>query len=596
MLVLYETSLGFCLFRLADNGKLEDKNLWKEFETPEGANNLLKLQSIHRFSSTADAVEDITAISAGKLSKSLKKFLVEEVQDKHVGKKGSATAKETLLVSDPKLGGAISKKLEIQVISESTKLQTQDLYRGMRTQIAALLGEYQVEESDLNTMALGLSHSLSRYKLKFSPDKVDTMIVQAIALLDDLDKEINIYSMRVKEWYGWHFPEMAKIISDNLAYAKVVKAMGLRTNAASTDFSTILPEQEEETLKAAAVISMGTEISDSDLAHIHLLTDQVISITTYRAELYSYLQNRMAAIAPNLTALLGELVGARLIAHAGTLLNLAKQPASTVQILGAEKALFRAMKTKHDTPKYGLIFHASLVGQAPQKLKGKMARMVATKAALSIRLDALADADTRSGEEAPSIGLAARAKLESRLRFLQEGMGIQSVRRADRSDRGNQAPFEMRGTGATYNSAADSLIPTQRQPVSPEVSMTGDEDEKAAKKRRKEEKRAAKAAKAGTSTATLTNGINGDASHSADLADETTDKAARKEAKRLKKAAKAAAAAANTDALPAAAVPDPSTSSKKRKAEEAETTGGSQLVGAEVNGEKKKKKKRHSEA
>src|SRR5215475_9836281 len=78
------------------------------------------------------------------------------------------------------------------------------------------------------------------------------------------------------------------------------------------------------------------------------------------------------AIAPNLTTLVGELVGARLISHAGSLMNLAKHPASTVQILGAEKALFRALKTKHDTPKYGLIFHASLIGQAGPKMKGKV--------------------------------------------------------------------------------------------------------------------------------------------------------------------------------------------------------------------------------
>lgn len=176
----------------------------------------------------------------------------------------------------------------------------------------------------------------------------------------------------IQEWYGWHFPEMAKIISDNQAYAKVVKAMGFRTNAATTDFSEILPEDLEEVLKAAAVISMGTEISATDLQHIHLLADQVISISQYRTELYTYLTNRMNAIAPNLTALVGELVGARLIAHAGSLMTLAKHPASTIQILGAEKALFRALKTKHDTPKYGLIFHASLVGSAPQKLKGKV--------------------------------------------------------------------------------------------------------------------------------------------------------------------------------------------------------------------------------
>ena len=104
---------------------------------------------------------------------------------------------------------------------------------------------------------------------------------------------------------------------------------------------------------------MGTEISDSDINHIHALCDQVISISAYRSQLAEYLRNRMNAIAPNLTALVGELVGARLISHAGSLRNLAKQPASTVQILGAEKALFRALKTKHDTPKYGLIYHVS---------------------------------------------------------------------------------------------------------------------------------------------------------------------------------------------------------------------------------------------
>ena len=132
---------------------------------------------------------------------------------------------------------------------------------------------------------------------------------------------------------------------------------GFRTNAATTDFAAILPEDLEAVLKAAAEISMGTEISESDIAHIHSLCDQVISISQYRSQLAEYLRNRMNAIAPNLTVLVGELVGARLISHAGSLLNLAKHPASTIQILGAEKALFRALKTKHDTPKYGLIYH-----------------------------------------------------------------------------------------------------------------------------------------------------------------------------------------------------------------------------------------------
>ncbi|GAA5874003.1 hypothetical protein JCM16303_002658 [Sporobolomyces ruberrimus] len=554
MLVLFESAVGLALFKIKD-GKLEDKDIHKQFETEEGANNLVKLQAIHRFTSTATAVEDMTAIGEGKVSKSLKKFLTDEITGNKKFKN------EKLAVSEPKLAGAIQKKLEgISVVSDST---TQDLYRGIRQQLSSLLGD--IDPRDLSTMELGLSHSLSRYKLKFSPDKVDTMVVQAIALLDDLDKEINIYSMRVKEWYGWHFPEMGKIITENITYAKVVKAMGFRTNYNTTDFSHVLPEELEETLKSAAAVSMGTEISEQDLDHIHLLCDQVISITQYRTELYEYLRNRMAAIAPNLTALVGELVGARLIAHAGSLMSLAKHPASTVQILGAEKALFRALKTKHDTPKYGLIFHASLVGQAPQKLKGKMARMVATKAALSIRLDALADADTKSGTESATIGIENRAKLESRLRQLEAGIGHTSLRSLSKANGGEkQKRYEPTGNGASYNAGADSvsLVPTGVEAgkggdegvEKMQVEETEEERKKREKKEKKERRKSEKSGAADESVVVVGE-VEGD------------DEAAKKERKRLKKEAKKAAEAA-TEAGAEAASPSKKDKKKKRKAEE----------------------------
>ncbi|GAA5939680.1 hypothetical protein JCM1841_001149 [Sporobolomyces salmonicolor] len=555
MLVLFESAVGLALFKVKD-AKLDDKDLYKQFETEEGANNLVKLQAIHRFTSTATAVEDMTAIGEGKVSKSLKKFLTEEITD------NKKLKNEKLAVSEPKLAGAIQKKLEgLTVISDSS---VHDLYRGIRQQLSALLGD--IDPRDLSTMELGLSHSLSRYKLKFSPDKVDTMVVQAIALLDDLDKEINIYSMRVKEWYGWHFPEMGKIITENITYAKVVKAMGFRTNYNTTDFSHVLPEELEESLKSAAAVSMGTEISEQDLDHINLLADQVISITQYRTELYEYLRNRMAAIAPNLTALVGELVGARLIAHAGSLMSLAKHPASTVQILGAEKALFRALKTKHDTPKYGLIFHASLVGQAPQKLKGKMARMVATKAALSIRLDALADADSKSSLDSATIGIENRAKLESRLRQLEAGLGHTSLRSlAKANGQGEkQKRFEMKGNGAGYNAGADavSLVPTGVEPGNGAdegvEKMAVEETEEQRRKREKKEKKERRKSEKGVE---------------ADEGDE--DEAAKKERKRLKKEAKkaadAAAAAGGESASPAK---KEKKDKKKRKAESDDEEGG----------------------
>jgi nucleolar protein 58 len=486
MLVLYETAMGYCLFKLTDAAKLDSENLFEQFQTPESAKKLLKLKALHRFTSTATAVEEMTSLQEGKIGKGLKQFLTEEVVDKGKGK-------SPLLLVDKKLSSSIHKKMGINVEVRATDSPGGQLWSGIRQQLGALLEG--LDPKDLATMSLGLSHSLSRYKLKFSPDKVDTMIVQAIALLDDLDKEINIYAMRVKEWYGWHFPEMAKIIVDNVAYARCIKAMGFRTNCGETDFAQLLPEDLEAVLKAAAEISMGTEISDSDLAHISSLCDQVISISAYRTQLAEYLRNRMNAIAPNLTALVGDLVGARLISHAGSLLSLAKHPASTVQILGAEKALFRALKTKHDTPKYGLIYHASLIGQAPPKLKGKMARMVATKAALSIRVDALADADEKSEPQAPSIGMENRAKLESRLRALEHQSGLGGVRQFSENGK-KQARFQMTGETKTYNTSADAvgedLVPAQREPI--EIAMQAVIDVKEEKKRAKEEKKAKKRA------------------------------------------------------------------------------------------------------
>lgn len=234
-----------------------------------------------------------------------------------------------------------------------------------------------------------------------------------------------LLSSSLAQRYGWHFPEMAKVVSDNVAYAKCVRLMGSRDAAAETDFSAVpLDEDVEAKLREAAAVSMGTEISETDLANVAALCDQVVALSEYRAQLYDYLRARMAAIAPNLTALVGELVGARLVAHAGSLLSLAKAPASTVQILGAEKALFRALKTKHDTPKYGLIYHASLIGQAPPKLKGKISRLLAAKCSLGVRVDALGD-----GTDA-TVGLDGRAKV--RFDFSSWFLGREGERKRER--------------------------------------------------------------------------------------------------------------------------------------------------------------------
>jgi len=414
LFILTETSAGYAIFKARDKKLLKRDDLAKEAETAAGVSSLMKLKQFRKFDSAASALEEASALTEGKVTPMLANMLSDLKDEKKI----------SLAVADPKLGNAITKipGLQISPVSDST---TADLYRGIREHLPSLISDLKPE--DISTMSLGLSHSLSRHKLKFSPDKVDTMIIQAIALLDDLDKELNTYAMRVKEWYGWHFPEMARIINDNLAYSRIILAVGMRSNVVNTDLGEILPEEIEGAIKAAAEVSMGTEITEEDLVNIQALAEQVVGFTEYRSTLANYLSARMQAIAPNLTALVGDLVGARLIAHAGSLMTLAKKPASTVQILGAEKALFRALKTKHDTPKYGLIFHASLIGQATGKNKGKIARMLATKATLGLRVDALSDwgqagagqEEEPTEEEKAAVGVAGRNMVERRLRALE---------------------------------------------------------------------------------------------------------------------------------------------------------------------------------
>jgi nucleolar protein 58 len=440
MLVLFETPAGHALFKVLDDAAVRDAGI-NDLESQNTIKNLVRLKAFSRFADTTAALSSATALVEGKASKELRKFLKKE-----------ASAGEEIAVGDAKLGQAIKEKTGLQCVFSQ---KVADIMRGIRTNLEVLLADEQGShgtEAARGAMVLGLAHSLSRYKLKFSPDKVDTMIVQAIGLLDDLDKEINTYAMRLREWYGWHFPELGKIVADNMGYARAVDLMGMRTSAKKLDFSAILPEETEEELKEAAEVSMGTEISDEDLLNIRALCSQVVTLGEYRMTLYEYLRNRMTAIAPNLTAMVGELVGARLISHAGSLLSLAKYPASTVQILGAEKALFRALKTKHATPKYGLIYHASVVGQAAPKNKGKISRSLASKCSLAIRVDALGD----TGEEA-TVGESGRLAVEARLRQL-EGKTEFSISKLGRSNEKTPKYSPGPNAGKGYNEAADMLL------------------------------------------------------------------------------------------------------------------------------------------
>ena len=231
--------------------------------------------------------------------------------------------------------------------------------------------------------------------------------------------------MRLREWYSWHFPELVKITTDNIMYARVAHFLGKRTSMTEDPEKTAQKLEEltsitmDETMAQAILdatkTSMGFDISEIDILNISMFTEKVVKLADYRQKLHQYLENKMNAVAPNLTALIGDIVGARLISHAGSLTNLAKYPASTVQILGAEKALFRALKTKGNTPKYGLIFHSTFIGRAQQKNKGRISRYLANKCSIASRIDCFA-------EDATNVfGDKLRGQVEERLKFYETG-------------------------------------------------------------------------------------------------------------------------------------------------------------------------------
>ncbi|KAI0182078.1 nucleolar protein Nop5 [Hypoxylon sp. FL1284] len=477
LFVLTETPAGYGLFKAKDKKLLSRDDYSQQLAGAEAINSMLSLKKMVKFEDSAQALGEYTALTEGKVTPMLQNLL-DDIKEER---------KASLAVADPKLGSAINMLPQLNIVPVSDS-STNELFRAIKTYLPELFPE--LESDYLGNMALALSHSISRHKLKFSPDKVDVMIVQAIKLLDDLDKELNNYAMRVKEWYGWHFPELDRIVQDNLAYARIIITMGLRENAPNTDFSEILPEELEARVKAAAEVSMGTEILQVDLENIKLLAEQVIGFTEYRQQLSQYLTSRMKAIAPNLTELIGELVGARLIAHTGSLVKLAKSPGSTIQILGAEKALFRALKTKHDTPKYGLIYHSSLVGQASGKNKGKMARTLSAKAALCLRVDALSELGTEGAEgediaiddeERADMGIRLRAVLEDKLRTL-EGKPLVSKGTKIAPNGATPSKFEVmpiRNYNADADAVSTSAKKTPSKPLIQEVEDTpmGDGEE-----------------------------------------------------------------------------------------------------------------------
>ncbi|WOO83835.1 Nucleolar protein 56 [Vanrija pseudolonga] len=419
--VLYEGASGYSLFtvNLQEEIAARSKQLQDAVNDYNQFNRMVTLASFFPFTSAAQALENANDISEGVLNPHLKSLLNLVIHSE--GSKGNKKQSPVLLgVAERGLGGAIQGELAIPCDAGERALE---LIRGIRLHQEKFLAKEGLQKGDVATAQLGLGHSYSRGKVKFNVNRSDNMIIQAISLSDQLDKDLNTFAMRCREWYGWHFPELYKLVPDAHQYARLAVLIGDRTTLTEDSLPEIQEILDDDETRARNVLdasraSMGSDISEVDLINISTFAERVVKLAEYRKALRAYLIEKMSIVAPNLSALIGETIAARLISHAGSLTNLAKYPASTVQILGAEKALFRALKTKGNTPKYGLIYHSSFIGRAGSKHKGRISRFLANKCSIACRIDCFSDVPTNK------FGEALRAQVEERLNFFETGAPV----------------------------------------------------------------------------------------------------------------------------------------------------------------------------
>ncbi|MFB5629352.1 MAG: NOP5/NOP56 family protein, partial [Nitrosarchaeum sp.] len=235
----------------------------------------------------------------------------------------------------------------------------------------------------LREFAMGLSSS----KVTEVSESPDLHIIQAINSLDEIDKIANGLSSRLREWYGLHFPELDNIIDSINGYAQIVLA-GKREGLTKKVYEDAgFPDSKAEMISLLASKSRGGDISDVNLEIVQSIAKQILDFHDLRKKLEDHVESEMNVIAPNLSAILGAAVGARILGRAGSLKKLASMPASTIQIIGAEKALFRSLKTGAQPPKHGLLFQHALVHAAPRWQRGKIARAIAAKAVIAARVD-----------------------------------------------------------------------------------------------------------------------------------------------------------------------------------------------------------------
>lgn len=405
--ILIEQAIGYGLLRVNNCKSTDDLlTILNERNVQKLLSSHLELLEFQPFSSAANAALNCVDIANGVVSEDLARLLKAHLSE----------GKSVLVVSDKKLIESLKAANINADLSCTAENNLVFGLREIRQQFHVILKD---DEKHLVQAHIGLGHGYSRIKIKYNVNRADNMIIQTINLLDQLDRDVNTVAMRLREWFGYHYPELSKIVPEAKMYARIVQLIKSRAGAVESNAET-LETILQDSAKAQAIVdsaktSMGYELTDEDFVNIGAFADKLLLMGEQRDYTVRYLRTKMAQVAPSFSALVGDVVAARLISHAGSLVNLAKFPASTIQILGAEKALFRAIKSRGNTPKYGLIFHSSFIGRAAKQDKGRVSRFLAAKISLAVRLDCFMD------DPVSVYGEHLRRHVEDQLVYLETG-------------------------------------------------------------------------------------------------------------------------------------------------------------------------------
>ena len=368
------------------------------------------------------AARILTKIEAGKMVDDVNE-LVEKLR-----KNGF----DTFVFENATLAKGVQEKLGVKIeVSKAV-----EMLRSSMEKLAVETG-FVEDAEEFRRWMHEATLEITKLRVKKAVEKRDLIVTHAIQTLDDLDKTVNLFMSRIREWYGMHFPELDRLVDKHETYARLAFKLGSKDNFTAKKLEDEgLPKSKAQQVAKAARASMGADLTEKDMIQIQALCKNVLELYKLRQTIEDYLNALMEEVAPNIKALAGSLLGARLIALAGGLTNLAKKPASTIQVLGAEKALFRSLKTGTRPPKHGIIFQHALLHEAKRWQRGKIARALAGKLAIAARIDAF------GGKYA---GEKLKAELEGRVEEIQEKYAQQPPQRPETKPKRR---FQRRGKRA----------------------------------------------------------------------------------------------------------------------------------------------------